>query len=50
MNIWAMMQPTCAIVASMSPRVSVHHGCEIAFPLDAREVSFGARAKNSSAR
>jgi len=45
MNICAMMQPTCAIVASMSPRVSVHHGCETAFPPDAREVSFGPRER-----
>ena len=49
MNIWAMMQPTCAIVASMSPRPSVHHGCEPAFPPDAREISFGPRVERPAA-
>ena len=50
MNICAIMQPTCAIVASMSPRVSVHHGCESAFPPDAREVSFRAHRKKPASR
>src|SRR5574340_1606218 len=45
MNICAMMHPSCAMVASTSPRCIVHHGCDGAFSSFASKASLGRHEK-----
>jgi hypothetical protein len=49
MKSWAMIAPTCVIVASTSPRVIVHHFCGIKPAGGAKEVSLDAGEMSDSA-